>query len=472
MKISIIGAGISGLTAAFRLSSLNNQHNAGLQIEIFEKSGRAGGNISTKSENGIIVEEGADSFITSKPWGVELCRELGIEELLISTNDTNRKTYIYFENRLNELPEGFFMMAPSNLEAFGKSPFFSEEGKKQILGEMEVPPVNEKEDESLESFVLRRFGRELLEKVAQPLIGGIYTGDPSRLSMKAILPEFSEMEHKQGSVIKGVIEKYSSSEISKKDSGARYGLFVSFKQGLSVLTDTLLRAIPEVKINLNSNVKEISNTNGKWLINTDKGDLSEADAVIISGPAYISSHLIKSTDEVLSNLLGRIEYESSVVVNLVYEKKYCAGLPEGFGVVIPRTENMGLIACSFTAHKFNGRAPADKEIIRCFLGGAFNRGIIDLNDKEIMEILQKEMKILFNIESPPVKSYIYHYPGSMPQYTVGYMDLMDNIKRELQKHNSLALSGNAYGGVGIPDTIKSGIDAAEKIFHNLVKPEV
>ena len=472
MKISIIGAGISGLTAAYRLTSLNNQHNTNFEIEIFEKSGRAGGNISTKSEDGIIVEEGADSFITSKPWGIDLCRELGIEELLISTNDSNRKTYIYFENRLNELPEGFFMIAPSNLEAFEKSPFFTEEGKKQVLGEREIPPGNEKEDESLESFVLRRFGRELLEKVAQPLIGGIYTGDPSRLSMKSILPEFSEMEYKHGSVIDGVIKKYGSSEISKKDSGARYGLFVSFKQGLSVLTDSLVNAMPNVKINYYSGVKEVRNEGGKWLVTTDNGDISETDAVIISGPAYLSSHLIKNTDEALSNLLGRIEYESSVVVNMVYEKKYCTGIPEGFGVVIPRTENMGLIACSFSAHKFNGRAPADKEIIRCFLGGAFDRGVIDREDREIMDILRKEMKILFNIDSPPVKSYIYRYPDSMPQYNVGYLELLDKINKELQKHRSLALSGNAYGGVGIPDTIKSGNDAAEKIFQNFVKQEV
>ena len=468
MRISIIGAGISGLSAALRLNCLNKENNSGLEITLFEKSGRAGGNISTKIENGIIIEEGADSFITSKPWGVELCRELGIENQLLSTNDTNRKTYIYFDGKLNELPEGFFLMAPSNLEAFKKSPFFSDEGKKRILEEQEVESRKDTGDESLESFVLRRFGRELLDKVAQPLIGGIYTGDPSKLSVKAILPEFAAMEEKQGSVIRGVVEKYGTSEISRKESGARYGLFVSFKEGLSVLINSIICAMPDVKVRFNTGIKTVSKNGDKWSLATDAGEEIESDAVIISGPSYISSGLIQNTDNILSGLLGNISYESSVVINMVFNKHDCPGLPEGFGVVVPHTEKMNIIACSFSSHKFSGRVPDNYEIVRCFLGGAFNPGILKCDDTEITDYALKDLKTLFNIEAGPVKSDIYRYPDSMPQYTIGYLDLLGKIQAQLDNYPTLALSGNAYGGIGIPDSIKSGNDAAQRIFHNLV----
>jgi len=469
MKIAIIGAGISGLSAAFRLNSLNKDNKTGIEIDLFEKSSRAGGNISTKVENGYVIEEGADSFITSKPWGIDLCKKLGIEKNLISTNDSNRKTYVYFDNKLNELPEGFFLMAPSNIEAFNKSPFFTNDGKKRILQELDIAPRPDDSDESLESFVLRRFGRELLEKVAQPLIGGIYTGDPGRLSIKAVLPEFFNMEREYGSVIKGINKKYGSSGISKTESGARYGLFVSFEKGLSVLITSIIDAIPEVNIHYNACVDKVVKSGEKWLLETETGKEIETDAVIMSGPSFVSSELLNNTDQNLSDLLNEIKYESSIVVNMVLEKEKCAGLPKGFGVVIPNTERMNIIACSFSSHKFPNRTPENYETIRCFLGGAFNREVLKLTDSEIKRLVFDDLNKLFNIESEPLKYYIYRYPNSMPQYTMGYLNLLEKINTKLINYPTLALAGNAYGGVGLPDSIKSGFVAAESVFQNMVK---
>ena len=468
MKIAIIGAGISGLSAAYYLNSLSKDECFDIEIDIFEKNGHAGGNISTKIENGFVIEEGADSFITSKPWGIDLCEKLGIEEQLISTNDSNRKTYIYFDQKLNELPEGFFLMAPSNIEAFEKSTFFSTEGKKRILKELELDPLIDDGDESLESFILRRFGTELLEKVAQPLIGGIYTGDPAKLSVKAILPEFVDFEKQYGSIIKGISNKYGSSDISKTESGARYGLFVSFKNGLSVLISSIIKAMPDVNIHYNSSINEVLKSKDTWLLHTESGCEIETDAVIMAGPSFVSSKLLSNTDKKLSGLLNEIRYESSIVVNLVFEKSKSADLPKGFGVVIPNTEKMNLIACSFSSHKFSNRAPKDYEIIRCFLGGAFNQNVLGLKDSEIMKLVLEDLNTLFNIESEPFNSFIYRYPNSMPQYILGYNELLDKINEELRKYPLLSLTGNAYGGIGIPDSIKSGKDAAQYIFQNLV----
>ena len=287
MKISIIGAGISGLSAAYYLKRLNNKYSSDLKISIFEQSSHSGGNIYTYKADDFVIEKGADSFITSKPWAVQLCKDLGIENQLISTNDKNRKTYVYFDGKLNELPSGFFLMAPSNLEAFEKSPFFSESAKKRILKEQFIDPKAGSEDESLKSFVERRFGNELLKKVAQPLIGGIYTGDPAKLSINAVLPEFVSMEKEYGSVIKGISEKYGASGISKTESVARYSLFVSFRDGLSTLTEGIIQAMPHVEIFYNHVISSVVKSDNKWLLESDEGPIHEADGVILATPIWI-----------------------------------------------------------------------------------------------------------------------------------------------------------------------------------------
>lgn len=469
MKISIIGAGISGLSAAYYLNRLKNKYSSDLEISIFEQSSRAGGNIYTNKAGDFVIEEGADSFITSKPWAIQLCKDLGLENQLISTNDKNRKTYVYFDGKLNELPSGFFLMAPSNLEAFEKSQFFSESARKRILKEQFIDPKADSEDESLKSFVERRFGNELLKKIAQPLIGGIYTGDPAKLSINAVLPEFVSMEKEFGSVIKGISEKYGASGISKTESGARYSLFVSFRDGLSTLTEGVVQAMPHVEIFYNHGISRVVKSDNKWLLESDEEPIHEADGVILATPSYVSSKLISETDYKLSGLLSKIEYESSVVVTLLFDKTKIGDLPKGFGVVIPETEKMNLIACSFSAHKFANRAPKNHDLIRCFLGGAFDHNVLEKNDTEIMKLVMEDLNKIFKIDVEPERSSISRFPNSMPQYNLGYTELLNTINSELGKYTNLALSGNAYGGIGIPDSIKSGNDAAEYIFRNIDK---
>ena len=468
MNISIIGAGVSGLSSAYYLDKLARQAGTDIQISIFEKNNKPGGSISTVREDGFVYEQGADSFITSKPWALDLCREIGLEDKLIAPNDNNRRTFVYFNNKLNVLPEGFFLMAPSNLEAFSSSSFFSGNEKERILSEQSVPKKEDDAEESVDEFVNRRFGNDLLEKVAKPLIGGIYTGDTKKLSMNAVLPEFVSLEKEFGSVIKGIQTKYASSRISEAESGARYGLFLSLENGMTTLIDGLIGAMPEVEINYNSELVSITFEDGKWILRDRAGEKYVSDALILAVPSFIASDLLGDIDTGLSDNLRKIENASSIVV--VYEvlKENLKNLPECFGIVVPPSERMDVLACSFSSRKFAGRAREGYELIRCFAGGVLNPDILNMSEDAITELLIKELNLILNADIEPNVLSVKKYYNAMPQYNLGYPDIIKNINERIASLKTVSIAGNAYSGVGIPDCIKSGKNAAEYIIKNLV----
>jgi len=467
MNISIIGAGVSGLSCAFHLDKLARESGKELEINIFEKNNKPGGLISTLNEDGFIIEEGADSFITSKPWALEICRDIGLEKKLIKPNYSNRRTFVYFDNKLNVLPDGFFLMAPSNLKALSTSNFFSDNEKERILSEQSVPKRGGTGDESIDDFVSRRFGKELLEKVAKPLIGGIYTGDTKKLSMNAVLPEFVEMEEMFGSVIKGLENKYIPSQVSGAESGARYGLFVSLENGMITLIEGIVDSIPEVNFCYNCDLKAVSRGEGKWILKDISGNEYISDRIVLAVPTHVASKLIKDFDPDFSNDLKKIESASSVVANIAVVKEDAANFPEGFGIVVPPSEKLSILACSFTSRKFSGRSKENYELVRCFAGGALNPDLVYKNDNEIRELLLKELNIILNTDIKPVFIKIKKYFDAMPQYNMGYLEITDKIDRKVKELKTLSVAGSAYGGVGIPDCIKSGQNAAEHIFKSL-----
>ncbi|MGI9535376.1 MAG: protoporphyrinogen oxidase [Thermodesulfobacteriota bacterium] len=467
MNISIIGAGISGLSCAYHLDKLAKQSGKDIDINLFEKSNTPGGSISTLRDGGFIIEEGADSFITSKPWALDICREIGLGDKLISPNENNRRTFVYLDNTLNKLPEGFFLLAPSNLDTFSKSSFFSEYEKERILDEQSVPVREDVTDESIDNFVFRRFGSELLEKVAKPLIGGIYTGDTKMLSANAVLPEFVSMEKEYGSVIKGIQKKYTSSKISATESGARYGLFLSLENGISTLTDGLVDAMPDVNIHNNCELDSLSWRDGNWILKDIKGNEFISRGIILAVPPYVASKLISTVDTELSKELGKIEYASSLVAIMAVKKEDLANVPKCFGIVVPPSEKMNILACSFTSRKFPGRSIDGYEIVRCFAGGVLNPEIINKSESQISDLMLRELNLILNADLKPKFIMIKKYFNAMPQYNLGYLDLIKKINNKVSDLKTFTVAGNAYGGVGIPDCIKSGQNAAEYIFANL-----
>lgn len=469
MRIIVIGGGITGLSAAHRLVELCSDKNLPLELILLEGSDRLGGVIATKRKDGFLIEEGPDSFITTKPWAIELCRRIDLDSQIIQTNDENRRTFVLHRGQLIPLPEGFLMMAPTRFIPFLTSRLFSWHGKIRMLLDLVIPRAQRHKDESLASFVKRRLGREALERVAQPMISGIYTADPEKLSLRATMPQFLEMEERHGSLIRAMLhEQRAAKQLKKGESGARYSLFVSFINGMQTPVDALVARLPEGSVKLNHSVKSLETNNRGWNVITDKGMALHADGVIITIPSHRAAGLVDRFDKSLAADLSRIEYASSAVINIAYKKENISRPFDGFGFVVPIIEKRSLIACSFSSSKFAGRAPDGYVLLRCFVGGAIQPEVYERDDSTLIEIAHKELCELLQIKAQPVFALVQRYPKSMPQYHVGHLELVAKINDEVIQYPGLAIAGNAYGGVGISDCIYSGESAAEAVLKTIV----
>lgn len=467
-RIVVVGGGITGLAAANRIKEIAADKHPGLEVLLIEASERTGGPIRTIERDGFLIEEGPDAFITTKPWGLNLCRRLGLDGELIETDDKKRRTYILRDGGLVEIPEGFVMLAPSRLTPFLTSPLFSWPGKLRMLLDL-VIPRGRGGDESVAGFVRRRLGKEALDRVAQPMIGGIYTGDAERLSLRATMPQYIELEEEHGSVIAGMLRSYrQKSRARKRDSGARYSMFVSFKKGMSTLTDRLASGLGE-SLRLGEKVSGITKSGVGYTVSTDKG-VYDADGAVITTSAFAAAKLVENIDPETAALLSGIEYASSAVAVLAYKLSDIKRPIDAFGFVVPATERKRLIACSFSSEKFPGRAPGGYTVLRAFTGGTLDPGVLELDDETIVEKLKSELTPVLGITGEPVFGLLKRYPDSLPQYHVGHLDLVRKISSGVKKLKGLEIAGSAMGGVGIPDCINSGESAAEKVVETVYGP--
>ncbi|MBX9686430.1 MAG: protoporphyrinogen oxidase [Candidatus Obscuribacterales bacterium] len=462
-RIVIIGGGISGLAAAYKLSREDLFEGERPQIILLERSSRAGGAISTYELEDYTLELGPDMFMTEKPEALKLCEDLGLSDYIVSTNESCRRTFIAQGGQLHPLPPGFQMLAPSQLAPFFSSPLMSMGGKLRMAMDLFIPKKSGDEDESLAQFVRRRFGQEALERIAQPMLGGVYTADPERLSLAATMPRFIEMEQKHSSVIRALMAEKKPGE--NGDAGCRYGKFVSLKRGLGMLTERLLSALPADCVHLQCPVTAIEKgTHGKtYDVVVASGTLVPADAVIISSPAFAAADILNGLDLDLADKLRKIQYSSCAVMNLIYNREDIPHALDGFGFVVPAVENRTILACSFASVKFPNRCPSEKAVLRIFAGGALQQDVFELSDEQIECLMWEDLHLYLGLKSVPLLSLITRYPRSMPQYHIGHIELVKEIRSKVQALPGIALAGNAYEGVGIPDCIRSGQKAAAEL---------
>jgi protoporphyrinogen/coproporphyrinogen III oxidase len=466
-RIAIVGGGVTGLSAAMHVRQLDPS----AELLLLESRDRPGGVLSTVHRDGFLIERGADNFITNVPWAVELCRQVGMGDQLLPTDASRRQVFVVRRGRLRPVPRGFMLMVPERIWPVLLSDVLSPWGKLRLLGEYFVPARKSDGDESLASFARRRLGREAFDRLVQPLIGGIYTADPEKLSLAATLPRFLDMERQAGGLIRGrgLAQGKSDSIVDPAASGARYSLFATPRAGLSSLIDALVNRLPPDVIQFGAQATAIDRAaDGRWQVHfsTSDGAAEQSwpcDGVILAVPAHVAAATVKPVSSELASELAGIPYADAVVVSVGFRRDQIAHPLDGFGVVVPAQERRSILAISFGSVKFSGRAPAGQVLLRVFVGGACQPELAQLDDESMRRMVLAELGELLGTRGEPSVWDIARWPASMAQYHLGHLDRVARIERLVADLPGLALAGNAYRGVGIAQCIRSGQLAAETV---------
>ena len=467
MHTAIIGGGIAGLAAAYELEK------SGAEYTLFEAGPRLGGVISSAMVSGSALEDGPDSFLSEKPAAVELCRELGLGGELIPSNDAERKTWIVVGKRLIPLPDGLMFLIPTKLMPTALSPLFSLETKIRMGLELLHPPrkgdpegKNTSQDESVASLVERHYGPEVVDRLAGPLLSGIYGGEASQLSARAVLPRLVEMEAKYGSLTKAVLAARKKMP-TPASGGAPRAIFTTLRGGLQQMIDALAARLGPQSIRLNAPVRMLERVGAGWRVTHATG--SEIyDAVIVATPAWAAAGLLGTVDTQLSEELNGIPYSSSIAVNLVYDEAKLGPLPEGFGFLVPTSTGRSMLACTFAHRKFLGRTAPGKAVLRAFLGGVRNAALLDQSDEVLIATARRELSEILGarvigLHIEPEQTRVSRWPRAMAQYAVGHLGRVSRIRERVSALPGLHLAGNAYDGIGISDCIRLGRKAAREI---------
>lgn len=463
----IIGGGITGLAAAYRA----HQQNPLLQITLLEASNYLGGKIATEQINGFTLEGGPDCFLSRKPRGVGLCEELGVTAELQGRKPAEHKAYVWRNGRLHTLPEGLSGMIPTQLEPLLNHTLLSTEGAQRVAQEPEIPVKEGDEDEAVGTFVSRRFGREAFENLIEPLMGGIYAGQADQLSLQATFPQLRQVELKYGSLIKGLGNNTAAQD-------TYYPPFVSFKQGMAGLVQHIVERLGgSVSIYLNTKATQIEQAaDGSWLttIEDTESKMSldatlhpqslKSRALILATPAFANAQLLAGVAPQAAAAHAEIPYASTALVNFAYDTAVLPELPEGYGYVTPQVEKRDALACTWTSQKWDHRAPEGKTLLRVYIGRYGEGDVTRLEDDTLIDIAQREIRETLGITAAPQLIRVFRWPNGLPQYNMGHLERLARIDAELSQLQGLYVAGAAYNGVGIPDCIKSGEAAAEKVL--------
>ncbi len=471
-RITVIGAGISGLAAAYELTLRNRNARRPLEIEVLERAPAVGGKIASLRENGVLVEGGPDCFIQEKPWALQLVRELGMENELLNTSPETSGTFVFVNRTLHRLPEGVMMMVPTRPGPFLKSKLFTWPGKLRMAAEVLVPRRRSDGDETLASFVRRRLGNEALEKLAEPLIAGIHAGDPDNMSLLSTFPRFLELEREYGSLILGLLQRQRQMRRRMKKSpparGPRRTFFITLKNGLISLPEKLVEVIGPERIHTGESVIALQPTaTGRWRIIRPEQRISYSDAVIVTTEAYNAATMFEPEMAWLADLLKGIPYVSSATVSLLYPRRVIPHPLDAYGFIVPRSANRRIMAVTWSSIKWAGRAPAGMVLLRVFVGGAKQPELTGLGEQMMTNLVREELEITMGITAPPRARWIFRWPQGMPQYIIGHPDRLKALAQTVASTPGLFLAGAAYRGIGIPDCINQGRQAAARAWELL-----
>jgi protoporphyrinogen/coproporphyrinogen III oxidase len=460
-RIAIIGGGISGLSAAFAIEEHRRTTGADIEYVLYESSSRLGGVLRTELADGCVVEAGPDSFVTEKPWAADLCRAVGLGDQLIGSNDAIRKTYILVRGRLVEMPDGLMFLVPTKILPTGLSALFSWKTKLRMTEELFHPPRAADHDESVAAFVERHYGPEMVDRLADPLLSGIYGGEAAGLSVRAVLPRFAEMERTHGSLGRAMLA--ARKKMSSGPHKAAPPLFTSLKNGMQHLAETVVSQLRPTSLLINAPVEAIQSEAGGWVVSAGMQS-DHFDGIVIALPARPAADVLRMASSELSAELRAVQYSSSITVGLAYDRDVREALPPGFGFLVPRSEGRRLLAATFVHNKFPHRAPDDRALLRCFFGGRNAENVWAASDDQIVGIVRSELQVILGLCAEPLFARVYKWKSAMAQYGVGHLERLERIERLRQKLPGVALAGNAYRGIGVPDCVRSGQEAARELL--------
>lgn len=475
-RIVIIGGGIAGLATAYEIRERARATAAPVQVSLVEAEQRLGGVIRTERVDGFIIEGGPDSVLAQKPWAVDLAQRLGLDDQIMGTNLTSRKTYVLYRGRLHELPEGLTLMIPTRLKPLLQTGLLSPLGKARAALDLLMRPRERDGDVTLGSFVRQHLGREAFERIVEPLMAGIYAGDGEQLSLKATFPRLLKLERQYGSLIRGLVARRPDPSPLPERGGreGRWSGFVTLRQGLGQLVEALVAHLDRVELYIGQPVQHIRlRTSDSWRwpgyeVELADGRVLLADAVVLATPAHVAADLLAELAPEVAGLLRAIPYVSTATVSLAFRRADVRHPLDGYGFVVPRVEGRPLLACTWTSSKFPHRAPEGAVLLRCFLGRAGQEEVVWLDDEALLRLIRAELADILGIWAEPILVRIFRWPRAMPQYVLGHLERLEAIQAHLARLPGLYLTGSAYHGVGLPDGIRAGAQTAEAILRDLV----
>jgi oxygen-dependent protoporphyrinogen oxidase len=473
-RIVIIGGGVAGLGAAFKVRRAADG-GADVTFTLVEKDPRLGGKLMSERVGDFIIDGGSDAFIAQKPAVMRVAKLAGFDGDRMPSDESRKKTLILKKGRLYEMPDGVMQFAPTKFIPFATTGLFSWRGKFRAGMDLFIPKKKvapgELNDETLESLVVRRMGREILDRLAEPLVGGVHASDPALMSLAATFPNMLEMEQKYGCLIKGFLaQRKAAEEMRRKyppDPANPRTFFNTFKNGMQELPDGMADAAGRENIRTGVGATRLEKLPESWKVHLSDGDVLDADAVIVATEGWAASDLISTVDPELSALIGTIPHSSSATVSMGFDTDELGFSQDAFGVLCPLVEHRALMAVTYSSTKWTNRAPKGKALMRGFVGGPHNQAIMERSDEELIEIVKSEMRSILGLKAEPVFARVYRWVNGMPQYTMGHLGRVEEIERKVAAIQTLGVGGGSYRGIGIPNCIESGEAAVTKVLGDL-----
>jgi protoporphyrinogen/coproporphyrinogen III oxidase len=472
-NIVVIGGGITGLSAAFELKKQAAANNIDVDCTVIEEDKRFGGKIKTHRENGLVMESGPDSLLARKPAGMQLIRELGLEPEMVGTNPSIGKTYIVSKGGLIPLPGGTNMGVPGMLRTFMQTKLISTAGKLRALTDFILPRETVTSDETLGTLLRSRLGDEVVELLCEPLMAGIYAGNIDQLSVQATFPDFQKMVNTERSLILASMRRFRN---RPKPTNTGRSIFVTMKGGLETLPERMVEALKDTTdLRLNTKVEKLTRrADGTYdIIAESNGSATtiHADAVIITTPAPVAGNLLFSHIP-SAWMLREIPYISTATVVIGYRKDTIFANLDASGFVVPRRENRAITASTWLSTKWPHTTNGEYVIIRCYVGRAKQQEFLNLPDDKMAEMVRSEIENLVGITAQPEFTKVTRWDRAMPQYLVNHLDNVRKVEQELATElPHVYIAGAGYRGIGIPDCIAQGRQAANLALSDLKKAE-